>query len=139
MNKYNDTGSPCLRPLEAWKKPYDLPLISTENQLAVKLLRIRAIICEWNPNFSSKLDRIDQEILSKAFIMSSLMMMLAPRTFLSNEYIISLANNMLSIISRSLTKADYSLDIKEGNKGLRQLLRTLVKTLFIKVQKLIGL
>ena len=51
--RYGDSGSPCLRPLELWKKPAGEPLNKTENEAVEMHHRIHLIHFGPNPILSS--------------------------------------------------------------------------------------
>ena len=92
-----------------------------------------------NPNLHSNLDRNCQDTKSKAFIISTLGIMLWPRVFVCIDFNNSWVRRIFSDISLPSTKADCSDDIRVGINDFIHIQRIFVNTFFRKVQRLIGL
>ena len=138
MNRLWESGSPYFKPLDARKKPVETLFTKTEKWLARRLFIIKATKASLNPNLSNKDHRKNQEMRSKAFIISNFKIRLWPLTCLCNFCTTSWASKILSEMSRPFKKAVRSSEISNGNKLLSRSQRIRVKTLFRKVHKLIG-
>uniref|UniRef100_A0A0V0GMW4 Putative ovule protein n=1 Tax=Solanum chacoense TaxID=4108 RepID=A0A0V0GMW4_SOLCH len=57
MNRVGDRGSPCFKPLDDLKKPYDCPFTNIEYQLLDISLHTISIKNSEKPNFRSTLNQ----------------------------------------------------------------------------------
>ena len=140
-NKYGDSESPCLRPLDGEMKPRGSPLIRTEYDVVVTVYIANSTHLVSKPSLSIICRKKPYSTLSYALLMSSLTAIWPVLPFLlflilyKNSY----ATEVLSVMSRLGTKALWASDITWGSTCFNLLARTFDTTLEITFAKLIGL
>lgn len=114
INRAGESGPPCLRPLVEWKNPCLVPFTITKYQLLLMILQRRSIKVSPKPILLSTKQVYDQDTLSYALVISSLITTLSPSLGFLMLWVISCSSIMFSDMLQPLTEPYWFWEINWG-------------------------